>query len=144
MFKKWKWTCVNMKCEHTGIGIEGDRCPICGRSLHKVDLKEFERIKMNKSKFKSDPDWLRKETKNNETINEPKTKKSYGLKITLGLLLLFLIFCIYTSLNAGTGIFQGFWIFFEFLILVGVIIVVFVVAAWIVGQFVKLVREFSQ
>lgn len=145
-----KWVCVNMKCGHVGEGIKGDRCPICGRNLHKVDSKEFKRIKINKSKFEDDPDWLRKkaainsEKKEREYIpDEPKTKKSYSFKIVLGLLTLFFLFCIFSSLNAGTGLFRGFWIFFEFLILVGVIVIVFVVAAWIVGQFVKLIREFS-
>ncbi|WP_431063669.1 SHOCT domain-containing protein [Methanobacterium sp.] len=61
MFETWVWKCIHMKCENTENGKEGQYCPECGKILHKVDSKEAKKINIKKAKYKSDPNWLRKE-----------------------------------------------------------------------------------
>lgn len=73
------WQCIKIKCDYTDPGNEGDKCPKCGKNFYKVDGKESARINAKKIKFKSDPNYLRKESSEKE-LNRLNQQKELEIK----------------------------------------------------------------
>lgn len=48
-----KWQCINVECSYKEYGNKGDKCPECGKSLHKVDNADSKMIFEIKDRHKA-------------------------------------------------------------------------------------------